>query len=197
MSVKHLRAAKTTPFDMSSIRRDFPALHQLVRGKPLVYLDNAATTQKPKVVIDALNRFYKVDCSNVHRAVHELSDRATKAYEGARTIVQQFINARSEREIVFVRGATEAINLVMNSYGLPRMKAGDEILISALEHHSNIVPWQLLLEQTDARLVVAPINDSGELIFEEFERRLGSKTALVAVAHVSNALGTVMPVHEI
>jgi len=197
MSVKHLRAAKTTAFDMSSIRRDFPALHQLVRGKPLIYLDNAATTQKPNSVIDALTRFYKTDCSNVHRAVHTLSERATKAYEDARGTVKKFINARSDREIVFVRGATEAINLVMNSYARPRVKPGDEILISELEHHSNIVPWQLLCEQTGARLVVAPINDSGELILEEFERRLSPQTALVSMAYVSNALGTVMPVHEI
>jgi cysteine desulfurase/selenocysteine lyase len=192
-----LRVVKSTQLDLSAVRKDFPGLHQKIHGKPLVYLDNAATTQKPKVVIEALNRFYKVDCSNVHRAVHELGDRATKAYEGARTIARQFINARSEREIIFVRGATEAINLVAHSYARPRLKAGDEILISALEHHSNIVPWQLLSEQTGACLVVAPINDAGELIVEEFERRLGPKTALVAVAHVSNALGTVMPVGEI
>jgi cysteine desulfurase/selenocysteine lyase len=184
-------------FDLADIRRDFPALHQKVHGKTLVYLDNAATTQKPKAVIDALNRYYMFDCSNVHRAVHALSDRATKSYEAGRKTVQHFINARSEREIVFVRGATEAINLVMNSFARPRVKEGGEILISALEHHSNIVPWQLLAEQTGARLVVAPINDAGELIFEEFERRLSPQTLLVSVAHVSNALGTVMPVHEI
>jgi cysteine desulfurase / selenocysteine lyase len=192
-----LRVVKSTELDLLYVRKDFPGLHQKVHGKPLVYLDNAATTQKPKTVIEAVNRFYTVDCSNVHRAVHELSDRATKAYEGARTIAKQFINARSEREIVFVRGTTEAINLVANSYARPQMKAGDEILISALEHHSNIVPWQLLSEQTGVRLVVAPINDAGELIMDEFQRRLGPKTALVAVAHVSNALGTVMPVGEI
>jgi cysteine desulfurase/selenocysteine lyase len=192
-----LRLLKSTEFDLVALRKDFPALHQKVHGKPLVYLDNAATTQKPKVVIEALSRFYKVDCSNVHRAVHALSDRATKAYEGARTIVKQFINAQSEREIIFVRGATEAINLVMNSFARPRAKTGDEILISALEHHSNIVPWQLLAEQTGARLVVAPINDAGELILDEFERLLGPRTMLVAVAHISNALGTVMPVREI
>jgi cysteine desulfurase/selenocysteine lyase len=192
-----LRVVKSTELDLLSVRNDFPGLHQKVHGKPLVYLDNAATTQKPKAVIEALNRFYTVDCSNVHRAVHELSDRATKAYEGGRTIAKQFINARSEREIVFVRGTTEAINLVANSYARPQMKAGDEILISALEHHSNIVPWQLLSEQTGVRLVVAPINDAGELLIDEFQRRLGPKTALVAVAHVSNALGTVMPVGEI
>jgi cysteine desulfurase/selenocysteine lyase len=192
-----LRVVKSTELDLLSVRKDFPGLHQKVHGKPLVYLDNAATTQKPKAVIESLNRFYTVDCSNVHRAVHELSDRATQAYEGARTIAKQFINARSEHEIVFVRGTTEAINLVANSYARPQMKAGDEILISALEHHSNIVPWQLLSEQTGVRLVVAPINDAGELIMDEFQRRLGPKTALVAVAHVSNALGTVMPVGEI
>jgi cysteine desulfurase/selenocysteine lyase len=192
-----LRVVKSPEFDLVAIRKDFPALHQKVHGKPLVYLDNAATTQKPKVVIEALDRFYRFDCSNVHRAVHALSDRATKAYEGARTIVKQFINAQSESEIIFVRGATEAINLVMNSFLRPRAKAGDEILISALEHHSNIVPWQMLSEQTGTRLVVAPINDAGELIIDEFARRLGPQTVLVAVAHISNALGTVMPVREI
>ena len=183
--------------DVSAARKDFPALHQEVHGKPLVYLDNAATTQKPTAVIDAIDRFYRFDCSNVHRGVHELSERATKAYEEARTSVKRFINARTEREIVFVRGTTEAINLVASSYGRSHLKAGDEILISALEHHSNIVPWQLLSDQIGTRLVVAPINDDGELMLEEFERRLGPNTALVAVAHVSNALGTVMPVQEI
>jgi len=192
-----LRVVKSAEFDLLEVRRDFPALHQKVHGKPLIYLDNAATTQKPKPVIDAVDRFYRFDSSNVHRAVHVLSDRATKAYEGARTTVKQYINARSEREIIFVRGTTEAINLVMNSFVRPRVKAGDEILISALEHHSNIVPWQLLADQTGSRLVVAPIDDRGELILEEFERRLGPRTALVAVAHISNALGTIMPVHEI
>ena len=192
-----LRVAKSQEFDLLVVRKDFPALHQKVYGKPLIYLDNAATTQKPKVVIEALDRFYKFDCSNVHRAVHALSDRATKAYEAARTTVKEFINARSEREVIFVRGATEAINLVMNSFCRPRVKTGGEILISALEHHSNIVPWQLLAEQTGVRMVVAPINDAGELILDEFERRLGPQTALVAVAHISNALGTVMPVREI
>jgi cysteine desulfurase/selenocysteine lyase len=192
-----LRAVKSTEFDLLGIRKDFPALHQRVHGKPLVYLDNAATTQKPKSVIEALNRFYNLDCSNVHRAVHTLSDRATNAYEAARTTVKQFINARSEREIVFVRGTTEAINLVMHSFARPRVKPGAEILITALEHHSNIVPWQLLAAQTGARLVVAPINDAGELILEEFDRLLGPQTTLVAVAHISNALGTIIPVREI
>ena len=192
-----LRVLKSAEFDLLQIRRDFPALHQKVHGKPLVYLDNAATTQKPKAVIDAVSQFYSSDCSNVHRAVHALSERATNAYEAARRTVQQFINARSEREIVFVRGATEAINLVMNSFVRPRMKSGGEILISVLEHHSNIVPWQLLAEQTAARLVVAPINDDGELMLDEFERCLSSRTVFVALAHISNALGTVMPVREI
>jgi cysteine desulfurase/selenocysteine lyase len=179
------------------LRTDFPALRQQVHGKPLVYLDNAATTQKPKAVIDAIDGFYLSDCSNVHRGVHELSLRATKAYEDARLAVKRFINARTEREIVFVRGTTEAINLVANAYGRSNLKAGDEVLISALEHHSNIVPWQLICEQTGARLVVAPINDDGELILEEFARLLNSRTRMIAVAHVSNALGTVMPVREI
>jgi cysteine desulfurase / selenocysteine lyase len=195
--MKSLRAVKSTGFDLSQIRKDFPALHQKVHGKPLVYLDNAATTQKPTAVIDALLHFYKFDCSNVHRAVHVLGERATRAYEGARSTVRHFMNARNDREIIFLRGATEAINLVMNSFARPRVKTGDEILISALEHHSNIVPWQLLAEQTGTRLIVAPINDDGELLLEEFERRLSPQTALVAVAQISNALGTVMPLREI
>jgi cysteine desulfurase/selenocysteine lyase len=168
-----------------------------VHGKPLIYLDNAATTQKPLAVIEAVDHFYRSDCSNVHRGVHELSQRATEAYEDARRTVKRFINARNEREIIFVRGTTEAINLVAQSFGRSRLKAGDEILISALEHHSNIVPWQLACEQTGAQLVVAPINDNGELILDEFERRLSSRTAIVAMANVSNALGTVMPIREV
>src|SRR5262245_1897133 len=188
---------KTPGLDLAAIRKDFPGLDQRVHGVPLVYLDSAATTQKPSVVIDAIDRFYRLDCSNVHRGVHELSQRATSMYEDARMAVKRFINARTEREIVFVRGTTEAINLVANSYGRSHLKAGDEILISALEHHSNIVPWQLLSAQTGARLVVAPINDSGELMLEEFERRLTTKTGLIAIAHVSNALGTILPVREI
>jgi cysteine desulfurase / selenocysteine lyase len=194
-----MSAKPNPPFDLeiAIARKDFPALAQQVHGKPLVYLDNAATTQKPNVVIGAVDRFYRLDCSNVHRGVHELSERATRAYEDARVSVKRFINAANEREIIFVRGTTEAINLVASSYGRSHLKAGDEILISALEHHSNIVPWQLLCEQIGARLLVAPINDAGELILEEFERRLGPRTALVAVAHVSNALGTVLAVREI
>jgi cysteine desulfurase/selenocysteine lyase len=189
---------RTSSVDLpvGEIRRDFPALNQQVHGKPLVYLDNAATTQKPQDVIEAVERFYRLNCSNVHRGVHELSIRATEAYEAARRRVKRFINAASEREIVFVRGTTEAINLVANSYARVRVKSGDEILITALEHHSNIVPWQLVCEQTGARLVVAPIDDAGELILETFERLLGPKTKLAAIAHVSNALGTVLPVRQ-
>ena len=192
-----LSVENLTRLDVPALRKDFPGLAQEINGFPLVYLDNAATSQKPWTVIEAVDRFYRSDCSNVHRGVHELSQRATKAYEDARGSVKRFINARNEREIIFVRGTTEAINLVASSYGRSHLKAGDEILISALEHHSNIVPWQLLSELTGARLVVAPINEAGELMLEEFERRLGPKTALVAVAHVSNALGTVMPAAEI
>src|SRR5215510_14370970 len=183
--------------EITAVRKDFPALDQRVHGKPLVYLDNAATTQKPRAVIDAVDRFYRLDYSNVHRGVHELSARATKAYESARGSVRRFINAANEREIIFVRGTTEAFNLVASSYGRSHLNAGDEILISALEHHSNIVPWQLLCEQIGTRLVVAPINDTGELMLEEFERRLTPKTGLIAIAHVSNALGTILPVREI
>jgi len=170
-----LRVLKPTEFDLVAIRRDFPALHQKVHGKPLVYLDNAATTQKPNAVIEAVDRFYRVDCSNVHRAVHALSDRATKAYEGARTTVKHFINARSEREIIFVRGTTEAINLVASTYGRKNISEGDEIIISAMEHHSNIVPWQLLAERTGAKLVYLPITgDIGLLDLNRLDEWLSS-----------------------
>ncbi len=185
------------PFDVGRVREDFPALHQRVQGKPLIYLDNAATTQKPRPVLEALRRFYEQDCSNVHRGVHTLSQRATEAYERARETVRRFLNARSEEEIIFVRGTTEAINLVAHSFGRARVRAGDEILISAMEHHSNIVPWQILCEETGARLRVAPINDDGELILDEFERLLTARTRLVAITHLSNALGTIPPVREI
>jgi len=185
------------PFDVGRVREDFPALHQRVQGKPLIYLDNAATTQKPRPVLEALRRFYEQDCSNVHRGVHTLSQRATEAYERARETVRRFLNARSEEEIIFVRGTTEAINLVAHSFGRARVRAGDEILISAMEHHSNIVPWQILCEETGARLRVAPINDEGELILDEFERLLTARTRLVAITHLSNALGTIPPVREV
>jgi cysteine desulfurase / selenocysteine lyase len=183
--------------DVARIRADFPILNQKVYGKPLIYLDNAATSQKPQAVIDAIINFYRADCSNIHRGVHQLSMRATKAYEDAREKAQHFIQAKESREIIFVRGATEGINLVMQSYGRTHVASGDEVIISAMEHHSNIVPWQLLCEEKGARLRVVPINDEGEFLFEEYEKLLNSKTKLVAVAHVSNALGTINPVREI
>ena len=184
-------------FDVERVRRDFPILQRQVHGKPLVYLDNAATSQKPRAVLDACERYYTLDNSNVHRGVHALSEQATADYEGARAKVRRFLHAASDREIIFVRGATEGINLVMHSYGRRNVGPGDEVLITAMEHHSNIVPWQILCEENGAKLRVAPINDRGELILEEFEKLLGPRTRLVAVAHVSNALGTVNPVRRI
>jgi cysteine desulfurase / selenocysteine lyase len=182
-------------FDAGALRADFPVLHQQVHGKPLVYLDNAATTQKPRQVIEALTRYYEHDNSNVHRGVHALSERATAAYEGARDKVRGFLNATQREEIIFTRGTTESINLVAQSYARPLLRPGDEILITGMEHHSNIVPWQLVCEQTGAALKVVPIMDDGEMIYAEFERLLDpQKTRLVAVVHVSNALGTVNPV---
>lgn len=183
-------------FDVQRIRGDFPALAQTVHGHPLVYLDNAATSQKPRAVIDEMTRFYAQDCANVHRGVHLLSERSTAAYEGARETVRRFLNARSTREIVFTRGATEAINLVAQAYGRANVGPGDEILITALEHHSNIVPWQMLAEEKQAALRVTPVDDSGEVILEEFEKLVGSRTKIVALAHVSNALGTINPAAE-
>jgi len=179
------------------IREDFPILKQLVYGKPLVYLDNAATTQKPRAVIDALVGFYERDCSNIHRGVHLLSERATSAYESSRSRIRRFLNAVDEKEIVFVRGATEGINLVAQSYGRTHVGRGDEILISAMEHHSNIVPWQILCEEKGATLRVVPMDESGEFQFDAFEKLLGPRTRLVSVTHVSNALGSVNPVRRI
>lgn len=179
------------------IRRDFPILDQQVRGRPLVYLDNAATCQKPAQVIDAMTQVYRHDYANVHRGVHTLSERSTATYEGAREKVRKFINAASTKEIVFVRGTTEAINLVAQSYGRSNLAADDEILITAMEHHSNIVPWQMLCQQTGAVLRVAPINTRGELVFPEFEKLLNDRPRLVSVGHMSNALGTINPVREI
>lgn len=187
------RAVPAAGLDVMRLRRDFPILRQTVNGKPLVYLDNAATSQKPQSVIDCEARYYAALNANIHRGVHTLSQLATDAYEAARDAVQGLINAARREEIVFVRGATEAINLVAASYG-QRLRPGDEILISAMEHHSNIVPWQLACERTGAILRVAPINDAGELLLEAFERLLGPRTRLVAVTHLSNALGTVNPV---
>jgi len=182
--------------DIERIRADFPALHQEVNGKPLVYLDNAATTQKPRAVIDAVRSFYENDCSNVHRGVHLLSQRATVAYENARTTIKNHLGANDSREIVFTRSTTEGINLVAASFVRPRLEAGDEVLISAMEHHSNIVPWQLLCEERGARLVVIPIDDAGDIMIEEYERLLSERTRIVSLVHVSNALGTVNLVRE-
>ncbi len=187
-------APATAGFNVEKIREDFPILKQKVNGKPLVYFDNAATSQKPKVVLDTLSHYYSQDNSNVHRGVHELSQRATKAYEDVRVKIQHFLNARESREIIFTRGTTEAINLVAMTYGRKNVGAGDEILITAMEHHSNIVPWQILCEEKGANLRVAPINDRGELLLDEFEKLLSPRTKIVSVAHVSNALGTINPV---
>ncbi len=184
-------------FNVERIRGDFPVLRQQVHGKPLVYLDSAATSQKPQVVIDAVTRYYAAENSNVHRGIHLLSEQATKAFEDARANAARFLNASDAREIIFVRGATEGINLVAQSYGRMRLKAGDEILISAMEHHSNIVPWQILCQETGAVLRVVPINDDGELLVDEYEKLLKPRTRLVSVAHVSNALGTINPVKQI
>jgi cysteine desulfurase/selenocysteine lyase len=184
-------------FDVQRVRRDFPALRQEVHGHPLVYLDNAATAQKPQAVLDALDHFYTRDNANVHRGVHQLSERATRDYEEARAKVRRFLNAAETREVVFVRGATEAINLVAASFGRKFIGAGDEIVISAMEHHSNIVPWQMLCEQTGAVLRVVPINDDGEFLFEEYEKLLTARTKLVSVVHLSNSLGTVNPAKRI
>jgi len=185
-----------TTLDVMRLRGDFPILERRVHGKPLVYFDNAATSQKPRCVIDSEARYYTEYNANIHRGIHCLSQEATDAYEGARDGVQHFINAAKREEIVFVRGTTEAINLVAGSFG-QRLKPGDEILITAMEHHSNIVPWQLLCERTGATLRVASINDAGELNMESFERRLGPHTRLVAITHVSNALGTINPVRQL
>ena len=193
-------AATASPlplFDVQRVRQDFPALHQSVNGKPLIWLDNAATTHKPQTVIDVTSQFYARDNSNIHRAAHALAARATELYEGGRERVRRFLGAADAREIVFVRGTTEAINLLAQTYGRKFIGSGDEILLTTMEHHANIVPWQLLAEQTGAVLRVAPINDRGELILEQFATLLGPRTKLVAVTHVANALGTVNPVEQI
>ena len=184
-------------FDVQKLRRDFPILRQRIHGRTLVYLDNAATSQKPLVVIDAICRYYERDNANIHRGVHFLSEHATEEYEAARRTVQSFLNAADASEIIFVRGATEAINLVAQTYGRTNVHSGDEVLITAMEHHSNIVPWQILCEEKDARLRVAPISDSGELLLGDFEKLLGPRTKIVALTHISNALGTINPVQRI
>ena len=180
--------------NINAIRADFPILHQQVNGHPLVYLDNAASSQKPRQVIDAISHYYLHDNANIHRGVHQLSQRATDLYEAARSKVRQFLNAKSDKEIIFTRGATEAINLVAQSFVRPMLQAGDEILISHLEHHANIVPWQILCEQTGAKLKVIPMKDNGELELANFDAMLTERTKLLAIGHVSNALGTINPV---
>jgi cysteine desulfurase/selenocysteine lyase len=184
-------------WDIARVRADFPVLGQTVNGKPLVYLDNAASSQVPQVVIDRGSRYLREEHSNIHRGVHYLSQRATTAYEGAREKVRRFINARESRECIFVRGCTEGINLVMHGYGRKFVSAGDEIIVSAMEHHANIVPWQMLCEEKGARLRVIPMNDAGELLLDEYESLLNERTKLVAVMHVSNSLGTINPIKEI
>ncbi len=183
-----------TPFDVEKIREDFPILNREVHEHPLVYLDNAATTQKPQAVIDAISHYYAFNNANIHRGVHLLSQTATDAYEAARESVQHFLNADDSVEIIFVRGATEGINLVAQTYGREHVGAGNEVIITAMEHHSNIVPWQMLCEEKSARLRIAPMNDAGELLLDQFEALLNPKTKFIAVSHISNALGTVNPV---
>jgi len=189
--------AAARAFDVERVRKDFPILHRTVNGKPLIYLDNAATSQKPQVVIDAITRYYETENANIHRGVHYLSQRATEDYEAARQTIRSYLNASAAHEIIFVRGATEGINLVAQTYGRRHVGAGDEVLITAMEHHSNIVPWQLLCEEKGAKLRVAPINDDGELIVDEFEKLLSARTRIVAIPHVSNALGTIVPIRRI
>jgi cysteine desulfurase / selenocysteine lyase len=184
-------------YNIERIRADFPILHQKVHGHPLVYLDNAATSQKPRQVIDAIVRYYERDNSNIHRGVHYLSERATEDYENSRKTVQEFLGAGDCREIIFVRSTTEAINLVAQTYARQHLGAGDEVLITAMEHHSNIVPWQMVCQEKNAKLQVAPINEAGELVLEEFERLLSPRTKIVSVAHLSNALGTINPLRQI
>jgi cysteine desulfurase/selenocysteine lyase len=185
------------PFDVAGVRADFPVLARIVHGHPLAYLDNGASAQRPRAVIDAVDDYERHHHANIHRGVHTLSQEATALFEGARDRVMRFIHARSRSEVLFVRGTTEAINLVAQSYARPRLRAGDEILITHLEHHANIVPWQMVCEQTGARLVVAPIDASGEVHAEAVEALMGPRTRLLACAHVSNALGTVLPVRRI
>jgi cysteine desulfurase/selenocysteine lyase len=183
--------------DVARLREEFPILAQRIRGKPLVYLDNAATTQKPRAVLDAVRRYYEEDNANIHRGVHLLSERATRAYEEVRVKVARFLHAADPHEVVFLRGTTEAVNLVAQTFGRQRVGAGDEVLVSAMEHHSNIVPWQMLCAEKGAKLVVAPISDAGELDLEALDRRIGPRTRLLAITQVSNALGTVNPITEV
>ena len=190
-------ASATTPYSVEEVRRDFPILRQQVHGHPLVYLDNAATSQKPRAVIDSISRYYENGNANIHRGVHFLSEHATEEHEAARRTVQRFLNAADKREIIFVRSATEGINLVAQTYGRKHVAAGDEVLISAMEHHSNIVPWQILCEEKGARLRVIPINDRGELQIEDLPKVLTPRTKILAITHVSNALGTIVPLRKV
>lgn len=187
---------KQQPFDVAAVRADFPILSQKVYGKPLVYLDNAATAQKPRTVIDAINAYYCTINANIHRGVYALSQKGTQMHEAARKTLQQFINAPKAQEIIFVRGTTEGINLVAQSWGRSNLKAGDEIVVSHLEHHSNIVPWQILCQQTGAVLKVIPIDDHGDVVLDTYRQLLSAKTKMVSIAHISNALGTILPVKE-
>ena len=187
----------TTTFNVNKVRDDFPILKQWINGHPLVYLDNGATSQKPQSVIDAIVNYYTTTNSNVHRGVHTMSQQATDGYEGARSKVRQFINAGEDREIIFTRNTTEGINLVAHSYGRQNIGPGDDIIVSNMEHHSNIVPWQMLCEEKGANLRVVPIDDSGELLMDEYEKMLSHRTKLVSITHVSNALGTILPAAEI
>src|SRR5919206_72267 len=196
MSAGTLISPVSTTWDVERIRADFPVLQQTVNGKPLIYLDNSASSQVPQVVIDRGSIYIEQEHSNIHRGVHYLSQKATTAYEGAREKVKRFINARDVRECIFVRGATEGINLVMHGYGRKFIGAGDEIIISAMEHHANIVPWQMLCDEKGARLRVIPMNDAGELLLDEYDGLLNERTKLVGVVHVSNALGTINPVKQ-
>ena len=191
------RATTAAPFDVYKVRDDFPILKQQVNGHPLVYLDNGATSQKPQSVIDAIVRYYTTENSNVHRGVHTLSQHATEDYEAARTKIRRFINAGEDREIIFTRNTTEGINLVAHSYARQHVGPGDDIIVSNMEHHSNIVPWQMVCEEKGANLRVVPIDDTGELLMDEYEKMLGPRTKLVAITHVSNALGTILPAAQI
>ena len=197
MTETAVKSPAASAFDVERIRADFPILARSVRGRPLIYVDTSATAQKPLAVIEAVNRYYREHNSNVHRGVHTLSQEATDAYEGARSKFRRFINAGEDKEIIFTRGGTEAINLVANCYAARRLGPGDEILLTNLEHHSNIVPWQMVREHTGAVIRVVPINDRGEIILDELDRLLTEKTKIVACVHVSNALGTINPVEEI
>ncbi len=196
-AVLEQRKKEQALFDVQKHRKDFPLLTQKVYGKPLVYLDNAATTQKPQSVIDTINQYYSKENANIHRGIHYLSQQATDAYDDARVAIQKFLNAKGSQEIIFVRGATEGINLVAQSYGRTFLKTGDEIIITAMEHHSNIVPWQILCEQIGAKLRIAPMNNAGELLLGEYEKLLSKKTKFVSVSHISNALGTINPVKQL